>query len=1158
MGSSAKIAKQQTTHETGAEIPAEAVLPQVIAELLKHQKGESGWDCSQWRSVIDQFYLIDEAVLVSAIEQQLDSNQLCEATDVARAWVQEIRQKPAQQTLIDQLLIEYKLSSHEGLALMVMAESLLRIPDAASQQALINAELCDADWQQHIKRHHSFIMRCASHALQYSASFERWCQPTQTTQLAPQKHDQEPLQNAFKHIAARLGEPVIRKAIMATIQVLGEQFITAQSIEEALEADSIQDSSQQGYDCCSFDILGEAALSEHQAEQYLAAYHKAIDQIQYHQNTFLKQQSLNPAGQQNASAKHSLSIKLSALHPRLQERQRSRIFDVTVDRVASLVTRAREANIAITVDAEESERLALSLDIFAAVLKRSAVNWGHFGLAVQAYSKRHIAILGWLNRLSAELNTAIPVRLVKGAYWDFEIKQAQQLGLKNYPVVTRKTRTDCQYLFAAQYLIQQTTARLTPQFATHNAQTISTIQLMSQQGRQSVEFQRLHGMGEAVYNAYRRWLNTSDYQPITIRKYAPIGSYRELLPYLIRRLVENSANSSFVHQLWDTSLSLDHVLHQPLAIDHGSKTCDNDQELIKPIDIYKPDRINSTGLHWDHRPDAVAALAKSHAESGKQWQISCHGLMQPEIINGISQQEYLTYKQSKNVDLSRLVALRSPANTDDKLGSMVLGTQDNCGQAMARLNQAWQQQLLELRHKHLGEIIQARVLALRTWADLIDSKRLQLLTLLNREAGKTLADGQDEIREAIDFCRYYAVQAENLLTTPVSLPGITGEDNELSYQPKGIWLCISPWNFPLAIFVGQVSAALAAGNMVLAKPARVTPIIAALATELAYQAGIHKDWLQLINVDAQLLHPHITHHSQLAGVAFTGSLTTAKLIAQQLAQRPQQIIPLVAETGGQNAMIVDSTALLEQVVKDVIRSAYSSAGQRCSACRILLLQNDIASPCLQLLKGSIECLNIADPSKLETDIGPMISKTAEGKIQEHIQQLLNSDIEIFQFPSQSANNLPDEGYYSPLYLADFGHHQFNQKDDTEKLSEHFNREIFGPVLHVISYHGEQLNDVINWLNRLNYGLTLAVHSRNLETIRFIETQANVGNVYINRDQVGAVVGSQPFGGVGLSGTGPKAGGPNYLRAFVWEKTVTRNTTAIGANTELMLDSKTKD
>ena len=930
---------------------------------------------------------------------------------------QRVRATPPGPLSAESFLRHYGLSTREGVALMCVAEALLRIPDPQTADALLRDKLASGNWGS-TKDEDSFVSSAADWALMLTGTLARWRE-------APQ----EDLSSGLKQLVARLGEPVARAAIRQAMRILAEQFVLAETIEEAVS----RAGGRRPYRF-SFDMLGEAARTAEDAARYFAAYSNAI---------------------RAAAPPDSLSVKLSALHPRFEELKRDRVFSELLPKLTDLTRIAAARGVGITLDAEESERLELTLDIFEALT-------GQFdaGLAVQAYQKRAAAVCDWLIALGRSRKRRIPMRLVKGAYWDGEIKRAQQLGMPDYPVFTRKAVTDISYVACATKLLAAPDA-IYPAFATHNCRTVATILELSKESE--FEFQKLLGMGDALYEAL-----LAEHPDIAVRVYAPVGSFTDLLPYLVRRLLENGANTSFVHQIADPGVPLEDLVADP--VEQLPEPYVPDPRIPLPRDIY-PDRKNSLGLDLARR----------------------------DVLDSLHQ---------------RIAAEKlSPAPPSITLDSAI-------GRA-AQSFESW---------SHVPAAGRAAVL--ERAADLLEERMLDLVALIVREGGRTYADAVSEVREAADFCRYYASQTKTRFVVQL-LPGPAGERNELQLHGRGVFACISPWNFPLSIFTGQVAAALAAGNTVIAKPAEQTPRIGFSAIDLLHQAGIPVDAVICVAGDGEAVGAPLVADPRIAGVAFTGSVETAKRIDLALAQRAGPIVPLIAETGGDNAMIVDSSALPEQVVDDVVISAFQSAGQRCSAQRILFVDAGCAPRVLQLLAGALAELKVGDPAEPDTDVGPIIDPPSRDALLRHIEKLRGSARLIGEAQLKIEGN-----YIAPVAFE-------------LALDQLPRTEVFGPILHVCLYRRSNLGEVLQWIRDTGYGLTLGIHSRIQSFVDEVVRAARVGNIYVNRSMIGAVVGVQPFGGEGLSGTGPKAGGPHYLPRFATERTLTVNTAAVGGVTELL-------
>jgi RHH-type transcriptional regulator, proline utilization regulon repressor / proline dehydrogenase / delta 1-pyrroline-5-carboxylate dehydrogenase len=949
----------------------------------------------------------------------------------AKPWVQAVRDNPAPFWAMESLLREYPISSAEGLSLMRLAEALLRVPDAETAIALTADQLGRADFEGASEGSpHKMLAQISASAIALSKKF------------LPES-DNPP------GLLQRLGSKTVVAATVRAIQLLGRQFVLGRTIQEAMgEAASQRKALAQLR--FSYDMLGEGARTERDAERYLASYRGAIEAI--------------ASGKVASSpmAADGISIKLSALFSRYEDAQRERVFNELMPRVQGLIDQAAAANLNLTIDAEESDRLELSLELFEALARHIAARhprWQGFGLAVQAYQTRALEVVDEVARIAKAHGLRFMVRLVKGAYWDGEVKRAQEGGLPGYPVFTHKQHTDISYLACAARLVSHHEV-IYPQFATHNAGTIAAILQLAQRAGAAFEMQRLHGMGEGVY---REVLKDGT---VPCRVYAPVGEHRDLLAYLVRRLLENGANSSFVHQLADEHVSAEALLASPLAaIDAAA--------LPLPVALYGPGRANSTGAD-----------------------LACAAMLAP---------------------LQAAVA-------STQIAPLAMADANAVDAAMQRLRRGFE----PWSAKPLAE----RAALLNKAADALDARLAEFCGLLVKEAHKTLGDCVAEVREAVDFCRYYAGQAETRLADQ-QLPGPTGESNVLRLHGRGVFVCISPWNFPLAIFAGQVVAALVAGNTVAAKPAEQTPLVAQRFVALLHEVGVPQDAVQLVHGLGETVGAALVAHPHTAGVCFTGSTQVAKIINRTLAGKDGPIVPLIAETGGLNAMVVDSTALPEQVIDAVVQSAFRSAGQRCSALRLLCVHESIADGVIEMLRGALAELSVGDPALLATDVGPLIDDEAFSHIGRQVQRLRGEAKLLGEAPVRST---------SPRLLAPVAF-------EIGSIGE-LKSEIFGPVLHVVRWGGDVM-EVVRQINALGYGLTLGVQTRIDSRAQRIADAARIGNVYVNRNMIGAVVGVQPFGGEGLSGTGPKAGGPHYLYRFCAEQTVTVNTAAAGGNAELL-------
>lgn len=1018
-----------------------------------------------WTALQSAYHLDETEALQHLIAAaELSSSHVKHIQQQAAQLIIETRARQKQNGVLSAFLHEYDLSSEEGIALMCLAEALLRIPDTDTADRLIADCLTFADWKKHRGASNSFFVNAATWSL------------IMTGKLLTPSENKKTLQSTLQTLLKRTSQPIIRPMIAQGMKHLGRQFVMGTTIEEALKRAKTNEKKGYRY---SYDMLGEAARTEQDAERYFFAYQNAIEAI-------AKQTP-------KADPIHSpgISIKLSALHPRYEVAQQERVFNELFPRLKALVLLAAEKNIGLTIDAEEANRLELSLEL---IEKISAVpafhHWQGLGLAIQAYQKRAPFVIDWLSDIARRHKRRFMVRLIKGAYWDSEIKQAQLLGLKNYPVFTRKHATDVSYIACAKKLLAEP-AHFYSQFGTHNAFSVATI-LELTNDQSEFEFQCLHGMGQTLYDGLVPEKNC--------RIYAPVGSHKDLLGYLVRRLLENGANSSFINLLADTETPLEKLIENPVERMAHLKHKPH-PHIPLPENIYGKKWKNSTGIDFSDQQELTELKNILDNTAKKMWQAGKENTLPAEPIF-------------------------SPNDSTQRIGTVYSTTSE-------QLENALDTAVLAKSH-WANQSIEMRATCLETAADLLQKNMGKLMTLLCLEGGKQLVDCAAEVREAIDFCRYYAMRArKNLITKTFSGP--TGELNQLSLHPRGIIVCISPWNFPLAIFLGQITASLVTGNVVIAKPAEQTPLIAAEAVRLLHLAGIPQTVLQLLPGKGETVGAKLIVDSRIDGILFTGGTDTAKFIQQAISHRPGKMIPFIAETGGQNAMIVDSSALPEQVVADVIQSAFNSAGQRCSALRVLFIQADIADPLIEMLIGAMQELEIGDPSLLKTDIGPIIDQAALDQLNKHVKTLSKTAKCLYQIPVE---HLTEGVFFGPC-LFEINH--LNQ----------LKQENFGPILHIIRYHANQLNTVLEQIMDTGYGLTLGIHSRIETTIRTIQENMPVGNIYVNRNMIGAIVGVQPFGGEGLSGTGPKAGGPNYLTRLCVERSISINTTAAGGNTTLI-------
>ena len=1031
------------------------------------------------RDVRDAFYA-DEAPATQALLGAVPLGEADRASiaATARAIVGASREMRAEQGTLDAFLHEFGLSNQEGVALMCLAEALLRIPDPGTQDALIAEKIRTGDWDSHLGKSESPFVNAGVWALMLTGKVIRVGPDIRTDPG-----------DFIDRLVKRWGEPVIRRAVNQAMRILGRQFVFGRSIKDALSRQAKAPATER---LMSFDMLGEAARTENTAERYFRLYMQAIEAVGEHER--------RAATQGGPEARSSVSIKLSALHPRYEQTHAADVEIRMLPRLRALAAQARSYNMQLSIDAEEADRLDLSLSLFEALARDpDLAGWDGLGIVIQAYQKRAPQVVDWLAALARETGRRLPVRLVKGAYWDSEIKHAQVLGMPDFPVWTRKAATDLCYLVSARKLLDAPDL-FYPQFASHNAYTVAAIRRMA--GDAQYEFQRLHGMGDLLYKAAGKVFGS----PVTARIYAPVGAHRDLLPYLVRRLLENGANSSFVHRFLDRKVAVEEVTRDPVTVLLEDEAGRN-RHIALPADLYAPERRNSRGRNLQDPLQCAKLLEAICGADDAPLDAGC-------IVSG-------------ETCGTEPVDMRSPVNREDCVGHARQAdavTREAAVTAAAAAFNDW---------NRLGGAQRADIL--RAMADTLEDNRAALIGLMAREGGKTLDDGIAEVREAVDFLNEYARQAELHFSDPVALPGPTGESNHLFHEGRGVFLAISPWNFPLAIFTGQVAAALAAGNTVIAKPAEQTPLIAAAAVRLFQQAGLPAEALQLlIGTGADVAAPLVADE-RIAGVAFTGSFETARIINRTLAAREGAIAPLIAETGGQNAMVVDSTALHEQVTDDVMRSAFGSAGQRCSALRILCVQDTVADGLLEMLAGALAERRVGDPLDPATDIGPVIDDEAREGLQAHIRRMDNSARLI------ARGTLPD-GHETGCFLAP---HIF----EIESL-DLLPGEVFGPILHVLRYRADRVGELMEQLKATGFGLTFGIHSRLESRWNDLYARSIAGNVYVNRDMIGAIVGSQPFGGFGLSGTGPKAGGPSYVLRFGRERVRTVNTTAIGGNTDL--------
>ncbi|EAQ28854.1 PutA [Erythrobacter sp. NAP1] len=1019
----------------------------------------------------------EEKCIAERLEQAAPARKVSEtASGLAIDLIEGARSHKA--SGIDAFLQQYGLDTEEGIALMCLAEALLRVPDDETADALIKDKIGEIDWGEHLGESSSTFVNAATFSLMLTGEVLE----------QPEAH-QKGMGRTLKRTMNRLGEPVIRKATLQAMRILGGQFVYGRTIDEALKRAKPERAKGLTH---SFDMLGEAAMTFADAERYRVAYESAIERL-----------SGEMSG--NVGTSPGISVKLSALHPKYTYLHADKARADIVPVVKALALKARDANMHFTIDAEEAERLEVSLDIIEELMaddeiftREDGSRWEGFGLAIQAYQKRGLPLCDWVAKLARRHRRRLFVRLVKGAYWDTEVKLSQVGGFDDYPVFTRKIATDVSYLACAARLFEHDDV-IYPAFATHNAYSAAVVKELSQ-GR-PFEFQRLHGMGEEVYDTLRK-LEGND--PTPVRIYAPVGGHKELLAYLVRRLLENGANTSFVNRMGDAEFAAEDLVGDPVA-ELAAMDPRRNPAIPLPKDILGK-RVNSAGLDLSD-PLVLGPLQERLAKLAElQWHA------EP------------TFPAQESGEIAPITM---PHDLEAEVGTRRDATQEEVDAAFTRaaaIQPGWDA---------LGG--HKRALLLEEAADLFEAHTGEFLSLCQREAGKTLLDGIAEVREAVDFLRYYASEARRQFGDPIQLPGPTGEDNTLRMHGRGVFVTISPWNFPLAIFTGMASAALAAGNSVITKPAEQTPLIAALAVKLCHEAGIPPEALQMLP-GAGDVGQMITSDPRVAGVAFTGSTETAQTINRTLAGRDGPIATLIAETGGQNAMIVDSSALPEQVVRDVLASAFQSAGQRCSALRMLYVQEDVADEMIAMIRGGFEALHVGDPALLATDVGPVIDPDAQAALERHVARRQQNDRIVWRLELDAST--AKGCFVAPTII---------ELDSILDLR----RENFGPVLHIARFKAEELDQVIEDINATGYGLTLGLHSRIAATHRFVQQRARVGNMYINRNQIGAIVESQPFGGEGLSGTGPKAGGPHYLARFATERVTCIDTTAAGGNASLL-------
>jgi len=1037
------------------------------------------------RSAINKALLAEEGPLVEALigDARFNEEERRRIEALASDLVKAARAGRRESGGVDSFLHEYGLSSEEGVLLLCLAEALLRIPDAATADRLIAGTIGSGDWSRHLGHSDSLLVNASTWGLMLTGRILDWSEKRQID-----------LASMVQRLIARSGEKVIRQALRQAMRILGNQFVLGETIEEALT--NAEPEARLGYRF-SFDMLGEAARTEDDAARYADRYAEAVSAIA---------NFAGPAQARTEAELHhrpGLSVKLSALHPRYQSSQEPRLKAELGKRLSGLARAMREAWLPLTIDAEEADKLDLSLALVEPLfVDPKLAGWNGLGVAVQAYSKRALPLIDWLAAMANATGRRIPVRLVKGAYWDSEIKWAQEAGLAGYPVFTRKVNTDVAYLAAARALLARPDC-FYPQFATHNAHTIAAIATLA--GERPYEFQRLYGMGEALHREVVRPERIG--KPCRI--YAPVGGHRELLAYLVRRLLENGANTSFVNRLADDEAPISAIVADP--VEKAAALPQKANPLIPlPPDLFLPERANSLGL-----PLFDSAAREKLLRSMER------ALANPAVANPIV--------AGKEVEEGGDVTwITSPHDRQVVAGICRSAGPEVIDRALEAAKAAcgdWDR---------LGG--EARAAMLERAADLFQADRAGLMALMVREAGKTLPNAQSDLREAVDHLRYAAAEARRKFAAPRLLKGPTGEENELSLHGRGVFACVSPWNFPLAIFTGQIAGALASGNAVVAKPAEQTPLVAARAVRLMHQAGIPPDVLHLLPGRGETVGAALVKDPRVDGVAFTGGTETGLAINRALAAREGPIAKLIAETGGLNAMIVDSSALPEQVVDDALASAFDSAGQRCSALRVLFLQEDVAEETLRMLIGAARELKIGDPLDYATDVGPVIDEEARAALEAHKVRMRKEARELLDLPLSEEQ--AQGTYVAPAIY------------EIPSITM-LKREVFGPILHVVRFSGDRLGEVCDAINATGYGLTLGLHSRIKATADFVAARVKVGNLYVNRTQIGAMVGVQPFGGEGLSGTGPKAGGPHYLEAFALERVRSTDLTASGGNASLL-------
>lgn len=1030
--------------------------------------------------ICDQYYRKPSGeVLGKLIESfQISEEQRQAIHTFAEKLVIEVRGGNYEKGPFFDLMHKYDLSSEEGLALMCLAESILRVPDKENITALIQDKVGHVDWLAHMEEGDSWLVRMSARGLSV------------TEKLLGFRENRE---NGFLGLLGHMSMPAIRKAMREGMKVMAKQFVMAEDIQEAIK--KMKGASSKRPYTYSFDMLGEAARTESMADKYFDAYLEAIQELK------------GAAKSENPYDNPGISIKLSALHPRYAYQKRTILLKELVPKVQKLCQEAKKANLNLTIDAEEADRLDISLLVLEGTLSDSSLRgWSGFGLAVQAYQKRSSIVVDWAIAMAQRYKQKIGVRLVKGAYWDAEIKQAQVGGLSGYPVFTRKSATDISYLICAQKLLAHKNY-VYPQFATHNAYSVSAI-LEMDPSHEGYEFQRLFGMGGGVYEALWQHFGIKN---ALCRIYAPVGKHKDLLAYLVRRLLENGANTSFVNKIGKKHIKTADLIKDPF-VEFAEGQSVTHSKIVLPSDLFMPGRQNSQGVDLSNMTAQKAFLTRvKESQKDRPWSIA-------SIIDGMTLEGSDVYNTTSPQHYVERVAHVQTCDEDTLLKALNVAHEGAS---------SWRMMDVDVRANCLEKA-----------ADLLQERLHIFVGILVIEGGKTIEDAIDEVREAIDFCLYYAMMARKMMETPQEMPGPTGEKNQLYFEGRGVFLSISPWNFPLAIFMGQVVAALVAGNTVVAKPAETTPVVAERAVRLLHEAGIPTNALQFICASGKMVSKVLVANNRVDGVVFTGSTGTAHKINQALAARQNgPIVPFIAETGGINTMIVDSTALPEQVVDAVVKSAFRSAGQRCSALRLIYIQEDVADDIIEMIKGAMAELTLGDPVDLETDVGPVITHDVRKELQEYVDTIDARGGKIL-YACNRQRTLPNGSFMMPHLI------EICRGQDLKE-------EQFGPILHVVRFSSDSLDEIINEINNSGYGLTLGIQTRIQQKAQYISKRVRVGNIYVNRDIIGAVVGVQPFGGQGLSGTGPKAGGPHYLTRFMTEKTYTEDTTAAGGNASLL-------